>query len=313
MTSAAPNTLRFDRDRSAGVPAQRLRRLIQLLALLAVCASVAPFLFRAGPGPEHHVSIRGMDVMTYGYGPYRHMPADVAVQGLAQDLVTAFIAVPLLLASLAWARRGSRAGHLALTGAVAYLFVQYVLYLAMAMYNELYLVWVALVLCASQALFRLLLGVPARAFVLEDDALSLRRRRFVAGFLLVNGTLITLLWLQVIVPPLLAGTLYPAGLSHFTTMVVQGFDLALFIPPSIVAGWAYAKKRLHGHVLAPVYVMFLTIQMTALLAKIAWMSAVGASAGPALVLVPLLLVGAAAATWLALAPHRNTRIEPSAG
>ena len=83
-------------------------------------------------------------MVLYGYGPYRHMPADVAVQGLAQDVVTLTIGVPFLLGALLWARRGSRAGHLALTGAVGYVLVQYVLYLAMATYNPLFLPWVAL-------------------------------------------------------------------------------------------------------------------------------------------------------------------------
>ena len=91
------------------------------------------------------------------------------------------------------------------------------------------------------------------------------RRRYVGGFLLVNGVLITLLWLQVIVSPLLAGRLYPAGLAHLTTMIVQGFDLALLLPASFVAGVAYLRRRPPGGLLAPVYAVFLVLQMLALL------------------------------------------------
>jgi hypothetical protein len=40
--------------------------------------------------------------------------------------------------------------------------------------------------------------------------------------------------------------------------------------------------------------------MTALLAKITWMQAMGASAGPALVIIPVLLIGAALAAFLSL-------------
>lgn len=111
--------------------------------------------------------------MTHGYGPYRHMPADVAVQGLAQDLVTLGIAVPALILTLVWARRGSRRGHLALAGVT-------------------------------------------------------------------------------------------------------------------------------GYSLAPVYAVFVSVQMLALLAKIVWMTAIGASAGPALILIPLLLCGAVGAAVIAL-------------
>jgi hypothetical protein len=42
--------------------------------------------------------------------------------------------------------------------------------------------------------------------------------------------------------------------------------------------------------------------MAALLAKIAWMQAVGVNAGPALVIIPALLIGAALAAFLSLRP-----------
>jgi hypothetical protein len=182
---------------SVMIPAQRLTALVLSLAFLASCAAAAPFFFTSGPGPEQHTSIRGVEVVTHGIGPYRHMPADVAVQGLAQDVVTLAVGVPFLLLALVWARRGARAGHLALAGALAYLFVQYFLYLAMAMYNELFLLWVALVLLSFQALVRLLLSVPPSAFSIES--ISPLRRRYVGGYLIVNGVLIALLWLQVAV------------------------------------------------------------------------------------------------------------------
>jgi hypothetical protein len=161
--------------------------------------------------------------------------------------------------------------------------VQYFLYLAMAMYNELFLVWVALVLLTFQLLARLLLSVPASAFAVAGDPAY--ARRIVGIVLLVNGTCIALLWLSVIVPPLAAG-LYPAGLAHFTTMI----------------------DRVPGDLFAPVYAVFLSLQMLALLAKIAWMNSVGVSAGPALVVIPIPLVGAVTAAVFALRPHLGQRI-----
>jgi hypothetical protein len=49
----------------------------------------------------------------------------------------------------------------------------------------------------------------------------------------------------------------------------------------------------------------LALQMSALLAKILWMSAIGVSAGPALVIIPILLGGALCAAVIALRPHRG--------
>ncbi len=287
-------------------PARRLTPLVLHLTPRVAVAAAVPFVFTGGAGPTHHTSVRGQDVVLHGYGPYRHMPAEVAVQGLAQDLVTLAAGLPFLLVALWWARRGARAGHLALCGAVGYLLVQYVLYLAMATYNELFLLWVAIVQVAFQALVRLLLAV--RAPVFEAAAVPPWARRSVGLFLIVNGALIALLWLSVVVPPLLSGRLYPEGLAHFTTMIVQGFDLALFLPPSLLAGYWYLRGRSPGALLAASYAVFLGLQMTALLAKIVWMSAIGVSAGPALVVIPTLLVGAIAAAALALRPHRGATI-----
>jgi hypothetical protein len=147
------------------VPARRLTWLVLAIAILSAVSATAPFLLNEGPGPTLHRSVRGEDVRLYGYGPYRHMPAEVAVQGLAQEAVTLVAGIPFLLIALAWARGGARAGHLALCGAIAYLFVQYFMYLAMGTYNELFLIWVALVALGFQALTRLLLSAPAAAFV----------------------------------------------------------------------------------------------------------------------------------------------------
>lgn len=290
------------------LPASRgLRLLILAIALLTIGVAVASFVFTGGPGPSQHMSVRGEVIELHGYGPYRHMPADITVQVLAQDLVTLLVAVPLLLVALWLSRRGSRVGYFLLTGTVAYLFIQYFLYLAMATYNELFLAWVALVLLSSQALVRLLL-YGAGTFAAPGSA-SPGTRRYVGAFLIISGVLIGLLWLSVLVPPLLDGRLYPAGLNHLTTMVVQGFDLALFLPPAILAGYYYLRGRPAGELLAPVYAVFLTLQMTALLAKIGWMSAIGASAGPALVIIPLLLLGAMAAAVLSLRPHRRAPVQ----
>jgi hypothetical protein len=146
----------------------------------------------------------------------------------------------------------------------------------------------------------LLFAIPASEFVVEN-----RSRKYVGRFLLVNATIITLLWLSVIVPPLLKGSLYPAGLAHLTTMVVQGFDLAFFLPPSVLAGVWYLRGEPRGELLAPVYAVFLALQMQALLAKVAWMMAVGAPAGPAIVIIPGLMIGAILAAVRALRPHRR--------
>lgn len=276
----------------------RLTPLVLLTGALGVLAASLPFIVTTGPGPTEHLAVTGKLVRLYGHGPYRNMPADVAVQGLAQDLVTLLAALPLLLAALWLARRGSPVGYLLLTGSAGYLFVQYVLYLAMGTYNELFLIWVALVLLLFQLLVRLLLWGASEAPDWPQPPAAVRR--YVGGYLLFTGTSMALLWLGVIVPPLLDGRFYPDALAHLTTMVVQGFDLAIFLPAALLAGYHCLRGTPAGRLLAPVFAVFLSLQMTALLAKIGWMTAIGAPAGPALAIIPLLLAGALAAAYLAL-------------
>jgi len=90
-----------------------------------------------------------------------------------------------------------------------------------------------------------------------------------------------MLWLNVVLPPIIDGRLYPEGLAHFTTMVVQGFDLALFLPPSLLAGYTYLVGK----------------------------PAVGVNGGPALVIIPLLLAGAVTAAYVALKPYARVRAQ----
>jgi hypothetical protein len=269
-----------------------------LVAILSLIACLYPLIDTSGTGPSQITSIHGEEVILHGVGPYRHMPADVAIQGLAQDLFSLAVGLPLLVAGIILYRKSDK-GRVFLTGVTGYFLVQYFMYLGMGTYNELFLLWVVLLGLAFNLFTRLLLDLRDRR------QLAPARTRYVSVFLIANGLLMASLWLQVILVPLMQGTLYPAGLAHFTTMVVQGYDLALFLPPSILAGWAYGKGRKTGLVLAPVYAIFLSLQMGNLLAKIVGMSLQGANAGPALVLIPGLLVGALVAAVLSLRNYRE--------
>lgn len=277
--------------------------MVVLIALLSLVACLYPQLDKRGDGPAQITSIRGESVTLHGYGPYRHMPVDVAIQGIAQDLFSLVVGIPLLIVGLFVSKKSAR-GNIFLTGVVGYFLVQYFMYLGMGTYNELFLLWAVLLFLALQTFIRLALG-------LRDEIQSVpTKRRYVSIFLVANGLLMSALWLQVIVGPLLDGSLYPAGLAHFTTMIVQGYDLAVFLPPSIMAGWAYGKGRKLGLVLAPVYSVFLSLQMANLLSKIVGMSLVGAAAGPALVMIPVLLAGAITAAILSL---RNYSVKATSG
>lgn len=118
--------------------------LVLLTALLAAIAAAAGIFTNEGDGLYEFQSIHDQTVTIYGKGLYRHMTADVAIQGIAQDYITLFLAIPLLLLSLIWSRRGSLKGRFILAGTIGYIFLTYLFYTNMVIYNQLFLVYVFL-------------------------------------------------------------------------------------------------------------------------------------------------------------------------
>ncbi|MDX1639898.1 MAG: hypothetical protein R3281_18200 [Balneolaceae bacterium] len=282
-------------------------RLSILILLLAVVASSAGIFSSGGPGPYTVETVRGDTVTVHGKGIYKHMSADVAPQGIAQDYVTLFAGVPLLLFSLVRARRGSLRGRYLLAGTLGYFLVTYLFYLVMGMYNVLFLVYV-LLLSASFFSFSLTL------FSFDIQSLPPQFREAVpvkstGGFLVFSSIAIGLMWLGVVVPPLLDGTIIPGQVEHYTTLIVQGLDLALLLPLAFLSGFLFIRKRPFGYLLAPVYLVFLSIMMTALTAKVIAMARLGQEVMPAIVVIPLFNLAAIACSIAILYHLRRTNDE----
>lgn len=257
------------------------------IALLGVWATVSSIFFSEGPGPYEFLSVRGQTVTIYGKGLYRHMSAAVAPQGIAQDYVTLFIAVPLLLFSLIKSLKRSLVSRFILTGCLAYFLVTYLFYLMIAMYNSLFLVYTALL---SSSFFAFILSLNTiDSYELPRLFESFSYRRLAGGFLMFNAFAIAMLWLGIVVPPMIDGTLIPVETEHYTTLVVQGLDLAILLPSAFVLGWLFWKKQITGYLLAPVYYVFLSILMTALVAKIIAMGIWGYSIIPVVFIIPMFL------------------------
>lgn len=256
-----------------------------VIAILAVTAASTGIFSSEGPGAYEIETVRGDQVTVYGKGIYKHMSIDVAPQGIAQDYVTLFLAVPLLLISLIWARRGSMKGRFLLAGTLSYFLVTYLFYLVMGMYNFLFLVYAILLgtsfFALAQTLFAIGLDNIADHFEPSTPV------GFTGGFLIFNSLAIGLMWLGIVVPPLLDGTIIPGQVEHYTTLIVQGLDLGVLLPLSFVAGLLFIKKRPLGYLLTPVYFVFLSILMTALTAKVIAMGLLGQNVMPAIIIIPL--------------------------
>jgi len=262
--------------------------LIIVVAIMAIIASSSGIFSHGGNGPHEYQSIRGKPVTIHGDGLYRHMSSDVAIQGIAQDYVTLFLAVPLLLVTLIFSNKGSLRSRFLLAGILNYFLVTYLFYLEIAMYNEMFLAYVILTGTSFFAFVLLLLtfNIQEIPVVFNTDTPV----KFIGGFLIFNSIVIALLWLSVVIPPLIDGSVIPDAVQHYTTLTVQGLDLALFLPISFVSGFLLIKKRPFGYLMSTVTLGFLPILMTALTAKIIAMALTGVNVIPAVFIIPSILI-----------------------
>ncbi len=265
--------------------AKHITVLVFIIIIGSLVATLTGIFSSNGSGLYTYESIRGEKVEIYGTGIYRHMSAEVAPQGIAQDYVTLLMGIPLLILSLFWARSGSIKGRYLLAGTLAYFLVTYLFYLMMALYNSLFLVYTGLLGTSFFALALTLLSFDLDA--IPDLFSSKTPTKWTGGFLIFNSLAIGLLWLSIILPPLIKGTIIPPETEHYTTLVVQGLDLGLLLPLGFVSGLLFIKKRAFGYLLAPVYFVFLLLIMTALLAKIIAMASLGYNVIPAVFIIPI--------------------------
>ena len=266
------------------------------IALAAAAAALTGIFSRAGSGSYAYTSIRGYEITIYGKGLYRHMSAEVAIQGIAQDYVTLLVAIPLLLFAFYKASTGTVKWNFIFAGVTGYFLVTYMFYLVMGMYNALFLVYVFL---AGAAFFLFVNRISAIAVQNVSDYFSTTTPvKSTGGFLIFNAVCIALLWLGVVVPPLLDGTIIPVQVEHYTTLIVQGLDLAILLPACLMIGiWLLQKKPL-GYKWAPIYFVFLSLLMTALTAKVVAMALQGYSVVPVIFIIPSINLATLFCTFL---------------
>ena len=168
---------------------------------------------------------------------------------MGSDLITLFVAMPMLIAAITLARRGSNVALLIWIGVLDYFLYCYAYYLFGAAFNAWFLAYVLTVASSSVALVFALLNVDAAALMRDVGARS--SDRWIAGYMFfVAGGLTTVYTAQSIafianaqVPPIVTLTGHP-------TSVVFALDLTLLVPPLIIAAAWLWQRRPWGRVLA---------------------------------------------------------------
>ena len=259
-----------------------------LTAVFAGAAAAAGIFYTTGGEPYFYESIRGKQVEIYGRGLYEHMSADVAIQGIAHDYVTLFIAVPFLLISTYLLKRGILKAILIHAGILHFFFLTFLFYINMGMYNALFLVYV---ITTSLSFFAFVITLfEVKLTGLREKFLPGLRRKFIGGFLMFLTTAIALLWLEIVVTPLINGSIIPASVEHYTSLTVQGMDLSIFLPIGFVSGLLLYRNRNIGYLMAGVTLIFLCFLLTALVAKILAMALAGVNVIPVIFIIPTALL-----------------------
>lgn len=239
--------------------------LTALIILFSLTAAVVGIFSGGGPGRHLFTSVHGETIMLYGRGLYQNDSVSAASQAIAQDVVTILVGIPMLIVSLYFFRKGLLKGKILLGGTLAYFLYTYTSYSFISMYNYLFLMDVALM---SLSFFTFVLIMMS--FDMDALAGSFGEKtplKSIAGFLLFIGIAIGLMWIGKIVSPYLTGAI-PAGLEHYTTLVIQAMDLGFVVPVSILSGILLLKRKPFGLLLASIMCVKGLTMLTALTAMI---------------------------------------------
>jgi len=240
--------------------------LVLCIAVLSLLAAGIGVLSSGMLGQQHtFLSIWGETVSIFGKGIYANDSVSSVAQAIAQDLVTIFLGVPLLILSSFFARKGYLRARLLLAGTLAYFLYTYMSYSFLCMYNSLFLVYVALMSLSFFAFVLVMMSFDMK--MIEQAFQDNFPVKTIGIFMIVFVSLIGLMWLGRIVPPLMTGTA-PAGLQHYTTLVIQVMDLGFVIPVSILSAILLMKRKPFGLLLASVMCMKGVTLSTALTAMV---------------------------------------------
>lgn len=196
---------------------------------------------------------------------YAHDSASMGTQGMGQDVFDLFVIVPLLLILLALSLRGSRIAFLTLSGMVFYVLYSYVIYAFGVHFNNLFLVYCAVL---GTALYAFILCVLELHGLQAQHWFSERTPNRATGiYFIVIAALFYLLWLKDVVPAILSNSV-PANVTGNDLLVnpVHVLDIAVALPGLVVTAILLFKKHPLGYIFAPLYLVFTILLALALIA-----------------------------------------------
>ena len=190
---------------------------------------------------------------------YKASSIFVAGIALGADVVTLLIALPILVISAIFTKRGSQHARLICLGILGYVMYNYLLIAFMVSFNVFFLVYLALLGCSA---FALLSGLLDTSFenvkALFPDNTPVR---FVSICFFAVVAIFYPVWLAEIIPAHVTGEL-PRMIKWAGTPTHPYYvlDLALLFPVLGMTGVWLWKKRAVGYTLASIFLTFLAVE-----------------------------------------------------
>ena len=231
--------------------------LVPLIAVLALLAAGIGLFYPNYGSPFTFTAVRGEAVQIWGQGWYRYDTPIGALSFKAADLITLFLAIPVLIISFVLYRQGSLRGGLVLTGALAYFLYNYISQGFGAAYNNLFLVYTLLF---SASLFGLILALASfELHTLPAHFAETLPRRGIGIFLIVSGVILSLIWIVLSIFPALLQSKAPIEAYYYTTFLTGILDIGIVAPALLIAGVLILRRAPLGYLLASTMLVFTSI------------------------------------------------------
>ncbi len=242
--------------------------LVICVAVLATLSSLVGVFSNEGVEPYEFESVYGKTVEIFGSGVYKRDSLTYVIQGRAQDAIIAAIGVPILLISLYFAQKNLLKGKLLLTGMLTFFLYTYMGYTFLWIYNYLFLVYIALM---SSSFFALALSIMS--IDLDELKVAFNEKlpiKLLAGFQIVLGIFIGMLWLGRILPAVINNTV-PVDLDHYSSLVIQGLDLGFIVPLAFLSAILLLRRNVFGYLLSSIVItkgVVLGVSVTAVITSL---------------------------------------------
>lgn len=239
--------------------------LVIIIAVLSLTMCAIGIFSNQITGLREIKTLYGETVKLYGRGIYHNDSVSGAAQAISQDVVTAILGVPLLMISMIFAIKGSLKGRMLLCGTLGYFLYTYISYSFLLNFNPFFLVYVIIM---STSLFAFITVMMSFDYNNLNGYFSKKfPSRLIGIFLIFLAVSIVLMWLGRIVPAMI-GAIAPAGLEHYTTLVIQVMDIGIVAPTAILTGILVLKKHPFGFLLATIVILKAITMLTAITAMI---------------------------------------------